>query len=306
LSARVRRAVLVVALPLIAAADAGAQDAAAGLLNVDASGVILDGYDPVAFFTDSRPVKGDASIQSSYRGAIYHFASAEHKAAFDAEPATYEPQFGAFCAYAVSLGRTAPIDVSTFSIVNRRLVLQHNERAVKGWSKDVEGNLALADRYWPLVVANGGKQIDVPEKKDPKFVVNVDRKHVALEGYDPIAYWLDNKPTRGTSGFTFDYDGATYQFASAAHRDQFASNPTRYAPAFGGFCAYAVSLGKLRPVDPTIFHFVGGRLLLQHTKKAYDLFVADTDGNYRLAVEKWPGIVAKKGGQPLQYDAPAN
>lgn len=290
---------------VLGAPAAVAQAPAATLVNVDENGVILDGHDPVAFFTDNRPVEGNPEIQSSYGGAIYHFATAANKAAFDAEPARYAPQFGAFCAYAVSLGRTAPIDVDTFSIVDGRLVVQHNERAVAGWNKDVEGNMALADEYWPRVVASGGAQIDVPKKRDPKFVVNVDRKGVLLEGYDPMGYWLEKKAIKGSKDFAFTYDGATYHFASVANREAFRRNPGKYAPQFGGFCAYAVSRGKLRPIDVEVFHFVDDRLLFQHTRKAYDLFVEDTAGNLRLADQKWPGIVAKKGGGPVAFDAPA-
>jgi YHS domain-containing protein len=142
----------------IAAATA---DDDTALVNVNKEGVILDGYDTVAFFTDSRPVLGSSAWESTYRGAIYRFASAEHKALFDLEPAKYAPQFGAFCAYAVSVGRTAPIDVNTFSIVDGRLVVQHNARAVGLWNKDVQGNLERADKYWPAVAKNGGKQIPV-------------------------------------------------------------------------------------------------------------------------------------------------
>ncbi|MFN8291038.1 MAG: YHS domain-containing (seleno)protein [Chitinophagaceae bacterium] len=131
------------------------------LNNVDANGVIIDGYDPVAFFTDNKPVKGDPQFSFTYEEAVYHFASQEHLDLFKANPEKYKPQFGAWCAYAVSLGRTAPIDVNTFSIVDGRLVIQHNQRAVNGWSKDPEGNLKLADKYWPKVTANGGKQIKV-------------------------------------------------------------------------------------------------------------------------------------------------
>ena len=135
------------------------------LVNVNDQGVILDGYDSVAFFTDGKPVKGMAEFQSKYHDATYWFASAEHKALFDGDPGKYMPQFGAWCAYAVSLGRTAPIDVATFSIVNGRLVVQHNAKAVKGWNEDPQANLVKADRYWAPVVQNGGKQIDVASFK---------------------------------------------------------------------------------------------------------------------------------------------
>lgn len=135
--------------------------AAAPLVNVDRHGVILDGYDAVAFFTDHHPVKGDAAFNSQFGGATYYFASAEHKKLFDQEPAKYAPQFGAFCAYAVSRGRTAPIDVDTFSIVDGRLLLQHNAKAVRLWSTDVKSNLGKADKYWPRVEGHDGKQIDL-------------------------------------------------------------------------------------------------------------------------------------------------
>ena len=153
---------LLVAIPALAAFANHTPDHVQ-LLNLNGDGVILDGYDPVAFFTDGKPVMGSSAYQSKADGAIYYFASADHKALFDKEPMKYEPQFGAFCAYAVSQGRTAPIDVNTFSIVGGRLVVQHNARAVKLWNEDVQGNLKKADKYWPAVVANGGKQIKVED-----------------------------------------------------------------------------------------------------------------------------------------------
>ena len=133
------------------------------LVNVDKNGLILEGHDPVAFFTDDKPVKGKDAFQSTFHGATYYFASAEHKAMFDKDPAKYEPQFGAFCAYAVSVGRTASIDVKTFSIVEGRLVVQYSAKVAGLWKKDPLGNLKRADKYWPAVVANDGKQIKVDE-----------------------------------------------------------------------------------------------------------------------------------------------
>ena len=95
------------------------------LLNVDRSGVAIQGYDPVAFFTDSRPVKGNAQFQSEYRGAKYYFVSSEHKAAFDKEPAKYEPQFGGYCAYGVTGGYKADTSPESFSIVEGKLYLNY-------------------------------------------------------------------------------------------------------------------------------------------------------------------------------------
>ena len=127
------------------------------LINVDATGLALQGYDPVAYFTDNRPVKGDAKITATYRGATYRFASAEHKKMFEANPAKYEPQFGGFCGYAASINKVAPIEVEYFQIIDGRLILQHNEKAWNLWIKDVSGNLKRADQNWPALVEQNGK-----------------------------------------------------------------------------------------------------------------------------------------------------
>lgn len=120
------------------------------LVNVDAEGVALQGgYDPVAFFTDHKPVFGDARYRTVYKGAIYQFASAEHKATFDRDPAKYEPQFGGFCGYAASINKVSPIDVHFFEVLDGRLVLQHNQKAWDLWHKNVPGNLKNADQNWP-------------------------------------------------------------------------------------------------------------------------------------------------------------
>ncbi len=178
---------ILVLLCLLSVANAKAQKYNGKFLNnTDANGVILDGYDPVAFFTDNKPVKGDAAFQYNYDDATYYFASQQHVDLFKSDPEKYKPQFGAWCAYAVSLGRTAPIDVNTFSIVNNRLVVQHNQRAVNGWNKDVVGNLALADKYWPLVTANGGKQIRTEADKEMFLIIPIVIVCLLLSAYQVI------------------------------------------------------------------------------------------------------------------------
>ena len=127
------------------------------LQNLDKSGVAIQGYDPVAFFTQNKPVKGDAQFQSGYRGATYYFASAEDKAAFDAAPAKYEPQFGGFCAYGVSRGKTVPVKVEAFQIVNGRLLLQYDLEVRDKFNQDQAGNLAKADQNWPGIVEQKGR-----------------------------------------------------------------------------------------------------------------------------------------------------
>jgi len=127
------------------------------LVNVDRSGVAIKGYDPVAYFTDKKAVKGNAQLQSNVGGVIYYFASAENKAAFDADAAKYQPQFGGFCAWAVSRGYTAPVDPNAFQIVNGRLLLQYSLKVRTDFSLDTEGNLKKADANWPSILEKKGK-----------------------------------------------------------------------------------------------------------------------------------------------------
>jgi YHS domain-containing protein len=126
------------------------------LVNVDKNGIAVKGYDPVAFFTQNKPVKGKPDFASDYNGAKYLFASAEDKATFDANPSKYEPQFGGFCAYGVSQGHTAPIKIDTFQIVDGRLLFNYDLDVKKEFQKDTQGNLKKADQNWPGIVQKEG------------------------------------------------------------------------------------------------------------------------------------------------------
>jgi YHS domain-containing protein len=127
------------------------------LLNLDSTGVAIQGYDPVAFFTDHKPVKGDPKFLAKHDGAIYFFASKEHRDMFKADPAKYEPEFGGYCAYGVSRNRLVEIDVDAFQIVNGKLLLQYNKGVRKDFNEDQAGNLAKANANWPGLVAKKGK-----------------------------------------------------------------------------------------------------------------------------------------------------
>lgn len=131
--------------------------AAKDLLNLDRQGVAIQGYDPVAFFTDGKAVKGNSQIQSEYKGAKYYFASMEHKSAFDKEPAKYEPQFGGYCAYGVSHGSRAPIKIEAWQIVNGRLLMQYDLGVKDEFNKDQQGTLRKADQNWPGLVEKYGR-----------------------------------------------------------------------------------------------------------------------------------------------------
>jgi YHS domain-containing protein len=252
------------------------------LLNLDRNGVAIEGYDPVAYFSDSKAVMGDPKITSTHGGAIYWFASAQHKRLFDADPSKYEPQFGGYCAYAASIDAISPIDPTVWEIVDGRLLLQHNKKAWDKWHADASGNLVKADKNWPGLVDRNGSP--------PRTLLNLDDKGLALEGYDPTSYFVDGKPVKGDPMLARTYQGATYYFVDNDHKNTFEKEPAKYVPQFGGFCGYAASINKVSPVNPMIWQIVDGRLVLQHTDKAYTLFNQDVGANYAKAQKNWPGL----------------
>ncbi|HZO84988.1 MAG TPA: YHS domain-containing (seleno)protein [Verrucomicrobiae bacterium] len=138
--------------PLSASASAG------DLVNVSgASKIAVSGYDPVAFFTDAKPMNGSPFIAAEYQGATYFFASEEHKKLFTEDPAKYVPQFGGFCAYGVALDKLFPVDISTWQVRDGKLYLNLNAGILKKFNADFEGNVARADQNWPGLVKTNGK-----------------------------------------------------------------------------------------------------------------------------------------------------
>ncbi len=262
------------------------------LKNKDGAAIL--GYDAVAYFTDNKPVKGNPKITSEYEGAKYYFASADHKALFDANPAKYAPAYGGYCGYAASIDRLSPISPEWFQIIDGRLVLQHNKKATDKFNADKDGNLVKADQNWPgLLVRNGS---------GGRTLVFTDKKGVALEGYDPISYFTDTQPMKGDPKIEATYDGALYHFVSQEHREMFEKSPSKYAPAYGGYCGYAASVGKVRPANPRIWSVVDGQLIVQHTKGADELWQKDVPGNKVKADMYWPHLIEAKAGKKNPID----
>lgn len=147
------RKILAISFALCALSIASLQ--AKTLVNNE-SGLALQGYDPVAFFTDGKPVLGEAAITASYEGATYRFATADHKAAFEKEPAKYAPAFGGYCAYGVAVGGLYPVKIETWQILDGRLVLNKTLDVKAEFDKDRAGNLKKADGNWPGLVEKKG------------------------------------------------------------------------------------------------------------------------------------------------------
>lgn len=258
------------------------------LLNLDSNGLAIEGYDPVGYFTDRAPIKGDPAIRTMYGGAVYTFATTEHREIFEKDPTRYAPQFGGWCAYAASIDTLSPVDPKYWEIVDGRLILQHNQRAWDLWHKDAAGNLIKADRNWPGLVDREGAP--------PRALLNIDDQGLALGGYDPTSYFLDGRPRPGDPMLSRTFQGATYRFVDTDHKNAFEKDPSKYIPQFGGFCGYAASINRISPVDPAIWQIVDGRLVLQHTPEAFHLFNEDVSGNYAKAQQNWPGLMHRRCG----------
>lgn len=114
-------------------------------------GVALRGYDPVAYFTDNKPVKGTVEHTAEYKGSTFHFASRMNRDAFIADPAKYAPQYGGFCAFGLAGGYKAATDPAAYTVVDGKLYLNYNRDVQKMWSADVPGFIGKADKNWPAV-----------------------------------------------------------------------------------------------------------------------------------------------------------
>jgi YHS domain-containing protein len=116
------------------------------------SSLAVGGYDTVAYFKAGKPVKGAAEFETQYKGAIWRFASKENLDAFRANPLAFAPQYGGYCAWAVSQGYTASGDPLVWKIVGGRLFLNYDKSVQRTWEKDIPGNIAKADKNWPGVL----------------------------------------------------------------------------------------------------------------------------------------------------------
>jgi YHS domain-containing protein len=128
--------------------------------------------------------------------------------------------------------------------------------------------------------------------------IMVDDAGIALKGYDTVAYFSDGRPEPGSPEFSYEWNGATWLFTSAEHRDAFAADPERYAPQFGGYCAYAVAMDHVQQADPKIWAIVDDKLYLNLGPGAQAKWQADISGNIVRASNNWPAALIDPGKRP--------
>ena len=116
---------------------------------------------------------------------------------------------------------------------------------------------------------------------------------VAIEGVDTVAYFTEGRAVQGSSEYTWDYNGATWQFASADNLALFKANPEQYAPQFGGYCAWAVINGAASSIDPEAWNIVDGKLYLNYSLGVQKTWSQDIPGNIAKAEQNWPALLEK-------------
>lgn len=124
-------------------------------------------------------------------------------------------------------------------------------------------------------------------QKSPVYVTN----DGAIRGYDPVAYFKNGEPVKGSESFTFEWEGAEWLFSSQENLEAFKAEPEKYAPQFGGYCAYAVGNGYTYESSPKAWRIVDGKLYLNYSKGIQKKWEADRDALIKKAEENWPGVV---------------
>jgi YHS domain-containing protein len=121
-------------------------------VNVDSRGVILRGYDVVAYFKQGKPVQGNPAFESTYQGAIYLFASSVDKTDFEKDPAKYAPRYGGFCSYAAALGKLNDVEgPDAFAVYKGELYVCANQSSLKLLKANIDTNIGKADANWRLL-----------------------------------------------------------------------------------------------------------------------------------------------------------
>ncbi|MEM6350370.1 MAG: YHS domain-containing (seleno)protein [Cyanobacteria bacterium P01_D01_bin.14] len=145
----------------------------------------------------------------------------------------------------------------------------------------------------PCAAAQTVAEADVQPKEISNLRYFTDGSGVAIRGTDPVAYFTEGAAVAGRPDFAYTWGNATWQFASAENRAAFVANPERYAPEYGGFCAWAVSQGYTASIDPNAWRIVDGRLYLNYSRGVQRQWEQDIPGNISKANENWPGVLGE-------------
>ena len=151
-------------------------------------------------------------------------------------------------------------------------------------------NLLIAGGTLLTGLAAAGAYVGLAGTAEAGPIFHGETEGVAINGYDAVAYFTQNAPVAGSSDHVFDWRGARWHFASAENRAAFAADPERYAPRYGGFCAFAMAQGQKVKTDPAAFSIVDGKLYLNYDLPVRDRWDADRANFIAAADERWPKV----------------
>jgi len=129
----------------------------------------------------------------------------------------------------------------------------------------------------------------VSKAADPVYTSFLSNK--AVGGYDAVSFFSETGPVKGSAEFTFEYNGKTWLFTNSANRDLFKAAPDKYAPQYGGYCAWAAAQDNLAPGDPKYWKIIDGKLYLNYSKKVQVDWEKDIPGFITKADQNWPGLL---------------
>ena len=116
------------------------------------------------------------------------------------------------------------------------------------------------------------------------------QKGVAIKGYDPVAYFTQNKAVAGIGAYTVNWSGSQWKFSSQDNLDMFKNDPEKYAPQYGGYCAYGCSENYKAPIDPEAFSIINNKLYLNYSTKVKTVWLKDTAVRIKVADTNWPAL----------------
>lgn len=128
-------------------------------------------------------------------------------------------------------------------------------------------------------------------------VIQIGRDDVAIKGYDPVAYFTEGRAVKGSREFRYEWLDATWNFASAKHREFFVADPIKYAPQYGGYCSRSTTVGRVSSADPEIWRIVDGKLYLFYTERTLSRWERDIPGQIADADANWPRVKAELQAQ---------
>jgi hypothetical protein len=116
------------------------------------------------------------------------------------------------------------------------------------------------------------------------------KEGIAIKGYDPVAYFLQQQAVEGSDSFSTEWSASKWKFISQANLDSFKQAPQKYAPQYGGFCAYGLSENHKSPTDPKAWTIVDNKLYLNYNPKVKEMWLKDTAAKIKAANTYWPAL----------------